>query len=60
MSQLSRTIIITGANRGLGFTLAKSITQDKTPTKLILTSRDLSKLQNSIKEMQSDPKYQRD
>ncbi len=50
-SAISRTIIITGANRGLGFTLAKFLSFEKIPTKLILTGRDSSKLSDSIKKI---------
>jgi short-subunit dehydrogenase len=40
MMESIRTVLITGANRGLGFTLARELSQSQRNLKIILTARD--------------------
>ena len=51
MNSGARTVIITGANRGIGYTIIERILQNSTPYDIILTSRDPQRGQEALDQL---------
>jgi NAD(P)-dependent dehydrogenase (short-subunit alcohol dehydrogenase family) len=49
---MARIILITGANRGIGFCIAQSIAQHSTDCCILLASRDISSAEKAIANIQ--------
>ena len=51
-SEISKNLIITGSNRGLGYALTKMLCQKALPHNIIMTARDISKGQEKLLKLQ--------